>query len=75
MSKNKNFRTEPQGDGWAVRREGSASATSVHRTQEEAWSDARRRARGAEGEAILQGRDGRVRARNTYGSHPFPPKG
>lgn len=75
MAKAKNYWTTHHGEGWAVRREGSERATSIHSTQAEAWGEARRRARGEGGEALLQGRDGRIRARNTYGHDPYPPKG
>ena len=75
MSKSKNFWTTPHDDCWAVKGEGSERASSLHPTQEDAWNEARRRARGAGGEAFLQGKNGRIRARNTYGHDPFPPKG
>lgn len=76
MSKNDNYWTSRRGDGsWAVKKEGSSRASSVHGTQAEAWTEARRLARGAESEAFLKGRDGTIRARNTYGRDPFPPKG
>ncbi len=71
----KNYWTTVREDGWAVKREGADRATSVHRTQGEAWNEARRLARGSGGEALLQGEDGRIRARNTYGRDPYPPKG
>lgn len=75
MSDAKNYWTTRHMDGWAVKREGSSRATSIHSTQTAAWSEARRRARGSGGEAFLQGRDGKIRTRNTYGSDPYPPKG
>lgn len=61
--------------GWQVKGSGNDRASSVHSTQSEAWSEARRLARGAGGEALLQGRNGQIRARNSYGDDPFPPKG
>jgi hypothetical protein len=75
MANKNNYWTTPKGDNWAVKREGADRASSVHSTQSEAWSETRRLARGAGGEALLQGRDGQIRARNTYGHDPFPPKG
>lgn len=75
MSK-KNYWTTPKKDGgWAVKREGSTKASAIFDSQAEAWSDTRRRARGTEGEAFLQGKNGQIRSRNTYGKNPFPPKG
>lgn len=71
----KNYWTSPQDGQWAVKRQGAERASSVHETQAEAWSEARRLARGSGGEALLQAEDGRIRARNTYGKDPFPPRG
>ena len=71
----KNYWTTPRADGWAVKKEGTNRASSVHSTQAEAWSETRRLARGAGSEALLQGADGKIRARNSYGSDPYPPKG
>lgn len=75
MPNDKNFWTTPHRKGWAVRREGKNKVSSIHPTQAEAWGEARRRARGSEGEALLQGRDGKIRVRNSYGNDPYPPKG
>lgn len=75
MSK-KIYWTTPIIDGsWAVKLEGSIIASAIFNTRADAWSDARRRARATEGEAILQGKNGEIRSRNTYGADPFPPKG
>lgn len=75
MSNPRNYWTTWHPDGWAVKREGSDKATSLHDTQEDAWAETRRRARGVGGEAFLKGADGKIRARNTYGHDPYPPKG
>jgi hypothetical protein len=75
MSNAKTYWTSPQNGKWAVKKEGADRASSVHETQSSAWSETRRLARGSKGEAYLQGEDGRIRARNTYGKDPFPPKG
>lgn len=70
-----NYWTTKRSDGWAVKKEGASKASSLHETQADAWSEARRLARGAGGEALLKGSDGKIRARNTYGKDPYPPKG
>jgi hypothetical protein len=75
MPNKNNYWTTQHGGQWVVKREGSERATSVHPSQEEAWGEARRLARGAGGEALLHGRDGKIRARNSYETDPFPPKG
>ncbi|WP_081781018.1 DUF2188 domain-containing protein [Sulfitobacter noctilucae] len=76
MSKSKNVWTSPRSDGqWAVQTEGSERAASLHATQAEAWDSARGLARSRGSEAFLQGRNGQIRERNTYGKDPYPPKG
>lgn len=70
MPNPKNFWAGPHVDGWAVRREGSDRASSVHLTQEEAWQQAKQQARSSHGEAFLQNRKGEIRERNTYGNDP-----
>lgn len=63
----------PSEEGWEVRREGGGSdmMVSTHRTQAEAEKAGRDIARNAGGEFVLHRRDGRIRARDSYG----PPKG
>lgn len=75
MGNGRNYWTISHGDGWAVKREGSGRATSVHSTQADAWNETRRRARGEGSEAILQGKDGKIETRNTYGSDLRSQKG
>jgi hypothetical protein len=66
--------TSKRNDGkWAVKRAGTERAASLHGTQEDAWKEARRLARGAGSEAFLKDRDGKIRARNSYGNDPYPP--
>lgn len=62
-------------DGWAVRGAGSQRATSVHPTQQAAIGTARKIARKQGTELFIHGRDGRIRARDSYGNDPYPPKG
>jgi hypothetical protein len=73
MPSTKNYRTTPLNGRWVVKRQGSKHAVGVYPTQSEAWDEARRRALGSGGEAVLQGRDGKIRARNSYSDDPFPP--
>jgi hypothetical protein len=69
------FWTSKRDHGWAVKKEGATRVSSLHSSQSDAWAEARRLARGSDGEAYLKGSDGRIKARNTYGKDPFPPKG
>lgn len=62
-------------NGWQVKGAGNERATSVHGTQQEAWEEAKERARESEGEAFLQNRHGQIRERNTYGHDPESSKG
>jgi len=61
-------------DGWGVKGEGNSRNTSNHNTQQEAIDAARDIARNQESELIIQGKDGRIRARDSYGNDPFPPR-
>jgi uncharacterized protein (TIGR02271 family) len=53
--------------GWAVVREGSGQATSIHPTQNEAAKEGRDIARQDETEFFLHAQDGRVREHHSYG--------
>lgn len=63
-------------DGWAVRGEGNSRDTSHHSKQSQAIREAKHIAENQGGDAIIHGRDGKIRERNTYGKKDyFPPKG
>ena len=51
--KGQDFWTTRHPRGWAVKKEGNTRASSVYLTQQEAWAETRRLARGAGGEASL----------------------
>ena len=57
---------EPREKGWAVVREGSGRASSVHPTQAEAAKEGREIAQRDETEFFLHARDGRVREHHSY---------
>ena len=63
------------GDQWGVRGEGNERITSIHDTQREAIGRARGIAVNQQSELLIQGRDGQIRERNSYGNDPHPPKG
>jgi hypothetical protein len=76
MVSNKNYWTSKRTDGkWAVKKEGSIRASSIHDNQESAWKETRRLARGEGSEAFLKGKNGKIRTRNSYGNDPYPPRG
>ena len=71
----KNQHVVSVGDRWAVKEEGAAEPSAVFKTQSEAWEKAKSIARKERSEALLHGRDGRIRERNTYGHDPVRHKG
>lgn len=73
MSKNQHV--VPHSGGWAVRGEGNQRVTSVHDTQASAIDVARQIAINQHSELLVHGRNGQIRARDSYGNDPYPPKG
>ena len=71
----KNQHVVSLGDRWAVKEEGAAEPYAVFKTQTEAWEKAKSIARKERAEALLHGRDGQIRERNTYGHDPSRHKG
>jgi len=66
----------PTSDGrWAQKAEGAARATKIFATQKEAIAAARQTARNQRSELIVQGRNGKIRFRDSYGPDPSPPQG
>jgi protein-disulfide isomerase len=62
----KNQHVVSHGERWAVKAEGASQPLAVYKTQSEAWEKAKSIARKERTEALLHGRDGLIRARNTY---------
>jgi hypothetical protein len=76
MPDEKNYWTQQRPDGkWKSKREGADRASKVADTQAEAWKNSKQRAAETKYEALLKGRDRKIRKRNTYGNDPYPPKG
>lgn len=65
----------PTNGGWAVRKAGSARSTKTFKSQSDAIDHARGIARNQGTELYIHGRDGKIRARDSYGRDPHPPKG
>jgi hypothetical protein len=70
-----NIHTVPSGNGWVNRPEGGRALGPVHRTQQRAVEVGQQEARSRGGEHMTHGVNGQIRARNSYGKDPFPPKG
>lgn len=64
-----------QGNQWVTKKEGSQEPSSVSKTQAKAIEKGRTEAKSSKTELIIHGRDGKIRARDSYGPDPFPPKG
>ena len=60
---------------WAVKGEGNSRDTSHHSTQSSAIKAATEIAKNQRSEVIIQGENGKIRERNSYGNDPYPPKG
>jgi hypothetical protein len=65
----------PRPDGWAIRGEGNSRDTAVYPTQTEAISAGRTIARNQSSELVIHDRHGRIRAKDSHGHDPFPPRG
>lgn len=71
----RNQHVVPHQNGWAVKGAGSSRATSVHQTQKSAIDAGRSISRNQGSELLIHGRDGQIRARDSHGNDPYPPKG
>lgn len=74
MSKNQHVTKHPAG-GWQVKGAGNSRATKRTSTQKEAIAVARSIAMKKQSEVVIHGTDGRIRAKDSYGNDPCPPKG
>lgn len=71
----RNVHVTPRDGRWAVEREDSRRASSLHDTQAEAEAAGRVTARREQVEFYLHGRNGQIRERDSYGDDPYPPRG
>ena len=71
----KNQHVVSHGEGWAFKAEGASEPLATFKTQSEAWEKAKSIARKERSEALLHGRNGVIRTRNTYGYDPSRTKG
>lgn len=74
MSKNIHVTPHPDG-GWQVKTEGNSRATARTNTQQEAIDIARPMSRNREVELVIHRPNGQIRAKDSHGRDPFPPKG
>lgn len=71
----KNQHIVPDGDGWGVKGAGNSKMTRHFETQNEAISFDRQAAINQGSELFIHNQQGQIRARNSYGNDPHPPKG
>lgn len=74
MTKGKNQHVVKHPEGWAVKGGGNSKATKVSRTQAQAIKTAETIARNQGSDTKIHGRNGKIRAGNSYGNDPCPPK-
>lgn len=68
------YHVVPQGDQWAVKREGADRASSVHDTQREAIDAGRDLAKRHETELVVHRPNGEIRDSDSFGPDPNPPR-
>ena len=74
MSKRKSQHVVKHLNGWAAKGEGNNKATRVTATQKQAIEIAESIARNQKSDTKIHGKDGKIRAGNSYGNDPHPPK-
>lgn len=74
MAKNQHITPHPDG-GWQVKGAGNSRATVRTSTQAEAIKIGQVIARNQGSELVIHRTNGQIRAKDSYGNDPFPPKG
>lgn len=73
MARKKNIWVSPRPDGkWKVKREGASRASRVKGRKTDAARIARRMAKREGVEVIIQGQDGKIQQKDSYGHDPIP---
>ncbi len=60
----------PRGDRWAVHGAGNQRDTKLFDTQKEAHEYAKKIAKNQKSEVVIQGKDGKIRVKNSFGNDP-----
>jgi hypothetical protein len=63
----------PEG-GWKTQKEGTERASGKHNTKQEAVEAAIKQAKNERTEVVVQGKDGKIQSKDSYGKDPNPPK-
>lgn len=72
--RNQHVTPHPKG-GWQVKAAGNSRATVRTTTQKEAIAAGRIIAQNQHLELLIHGTNGQIRAKNSHGHDPYPPKG
>lgn len=70
----KDIHVVPHESGWAVKKESSERASSLHETKDRALEQARNQARRERVEVVIHKKDGTIQDSDSYGRDPFPPR-
>ena len=74
MGKDQHVTPHPNG-GWQVKGAGNSRATVRTNTQREAINIGREISRNQGSELVIHGYNGQIRAKDSHGHDPYPPKG
>ena len=74
MANPKDVHVVPRGDAWATVRPGNSRASGLYDTQQQAINEGRNLARNSGAEILIHGQNGQIRARDSYGHDPCPPR-
>lgn len=74
MGKNQHVTPHPDG-GWQVKGAGNKKATVITSTQAQATKIGRVISQNQHSELVIHGKNGAIRAKDSHGNDPFPPKG
>lgn len=71
----KNVHVTPKGENWQVKTVNSRKAYKIVNTQKEAINIGKDIATNNKSELLIHGKNGQIRAKDSYGNDNFPPKG
>ncbi len=71
----KNVHVTPKGENWQIKTANSSKANKVVNTQKEAIGIGKNIATNNKSELLIHGKNGQIRAKDSYGNDTFPPKG
>ncbi|MBC8065593.1 MAG: DUF2188 domain-containing protein [Chlorobia bacterium] len=70
----KTVRVTSQGKKWQVKTDGADRAAKLTDKKEDAVKAAKQIAKNQKAELIIQGKDGKIQSKDSYGRDPNPPK-